>query len=59
MKKHGRGGLDLAVGEAAERHVLDGSDTGEGVLLQGTVIDAVEGDDRRERGRCRAAPVGH
>lgn len=59
VNEHRGGGLDLAVREAAERYVLDAGDAGEGVLLQGTVIDAVEGDDRRERGRCRAVPVGH
>lgn len=59
VDEHGGGGLDLSVGEAAERHVLDDSDAGEGFLLQGTVIDAVEGDHRGERGRRRVVPVGH
>ena len=51
------GGLDLALGKAGERNVLDGSDVGKGLLLEGRVIDAVEGDDKGE-GRSRPVMVG-
>lgn len=50
VEEDGGGGVDGAVGggEAAEGDVLDGGDAGEGVLLEGAVLDAVEGDDEGE-----------
>lgn len=41
MKEDCSGGLDLAIGETAERNVLDGGDAGEGIEFEGTIFDAV------------------
>ncbi|KAH7542980.1 hypothetical protein FEM48_Zijuj02G0133200 [Ziziphus jujuba var. spinosa] len=55
-----RGGLDLAVGESAKRDMLDGCDADQGVLLYGTIINAVESDDQGERRRRRMdVTLGH
>lgn len=49
MEEDSGGGLDPAVGDAGERDVLDGRDAGEGVLLEGGVLEAVEGNDEWDR----------
>ncbi|KAH7534033.1 hypothetical protein FEM48_Zijuj04G0194700 [Ziziphus jujuba var. spinosa] len=59
MEEDGKGRLDLAIGESAERDVLDGCNVGQGVLLSGTVIDAVESDNQGERRRRRDVELGH
>lgn len=46
VEEDGGGGLDPTVGEASEGDVLHGGDAGEGVLLEGAVVDAVEGHDQ-------------
>lgn len=56
VEEDGGGGLDLAGGEVGEGDVVDGGDAGEGVLLEGEVLDAVEGDDE---GKRRATVVKH
>ncbi|KAH7534032.1 hypothetical protein FEM48_Zijuj04G0194600 [Ziziphus jujuba var. spinosa] len=59
MEEAGGGRLDLAIGESVERDVLDGCDAGQGVLLEGIVIDVVESDDQAERRRHRDVVLGH
>lgn len=41
VEEDGGGGLDLAVGDAAERNMFDGGEAGEGIEFEGTVVDAV------------------
>lgn len=57
VEENGGSGLDLTIGDATKRDVLDDRDAGERVLLEDAVIDAVEGDDQGKR--RRAAAVRH
>jgi hypothetical protein len=49
MEENGGGGLDLTIGDAAERDVFDTSNAGEGVLLERTILYTVECNDVRRR----------
>lgn len=59
VEEDGGGGLDLSVGKAGERDVFDCGDASEGLLLEGAVLDAVEGDDQGKGRRRRVAAVVH
>lgn len=41
MEEDGGGGLDLSIGETAERNMFDGGDAGERFEFEGAIFDAV------------------